>query len=132
MHTAAPLRESKNTSANPAASPCHWAHERGLQSENHVLKYYQQKNYTLLGQRVKTPFAEVDLLFRTPQGHLLMVEVKTANLSAFQSFRISQRQKARLLRALQFLAARWDMLVEVHWAFVTKEGEITVFEDISG
>nr|BFD59739.1 hypothetical protein CKG001_18460 [Bdellovibrio sp. CKG001]BFD63103.1 hypothetical protein BdHM001_17840 [Bdellovibrio sp. HM001] len=81
---------------------------------------------------MKTPFAEVDLLFRAPQGHLLMVEVKTTNLMDFQPFRVSQKQKARLLRAMQFLAARWDVLVEIHWAFVTKEGEITVFEDISG
>nr|BFD66982.1 hypothetical protein HAGR004_20040 [Bdellovibrio sp. HAGR004] len=110
----------------------YWAHERGLLSENHVVKHYQLKHFHLLGQRVKTPFAEVDLLFRAPQGHLLMVEVKTTNLMDFQPFRVSQKQKARLLRAMQFLAARWDVLVEIHWAFVTKEGEITVFEDISG
>lgn len=103
-----------------------------MQSENHVLNHYLQKQYVLLGQRVKTPFAEVDILLRTPQGHLLMIEVKTANLTDFQPFRVSQKQKARLLRALQFLAARWELLVEIHWAFVTKEGEITVFEDISG
>lgn len=97
-----------------------------------MLKHYQQKGYELLAQRVKTPFAEVDLLFKTPQQHLLMVEVKTANLLDFQPFRISQKQKARLCRALLFMAARWDLPVEIHWAFVTKDGQITVFEDISG
>lgn len=60
-----------------------------------------------------------------------MVEVKTANLSDFQPFRISKKQKARLVRAMLFLAARWEKPVEIHWAFVTKEGAITVFEDIS-
>lgn len=81
---------------------------------------------------MKTPFAEVDLLFRTPEGHVLMVEVKTANLSDFHAVRISRRQKARLMRALYFLAEQFDSLVEVHWAFVTKTGEMTVIEDISG
>ncbi|UOF01922.1 hypothetical protein MNR06_03005 [Bdellovibrio reynosensis] len=81
---------------------------------------------------MKTPFAEVDLLFRTPDNHVLMVEVKTNNISAFQNFRIGKRQKNRLVRALQFLSDRLDSLVEVHWAFVTKEGKVTVIEDISG
>jgi len=81
---------------------------------------------------VKTPFAEIDLIFKTPEGHALMVEVKTVNLSEFQNYRISRKQKARLLRALQFLTDRLDSLVEVHWAFVTKEGAVTVIEDISG
>lgn len=83
-------------------------------------------------QRLKTPFAEVDLLFRAPEGHVLMVEVKTANLAVYQAHRISWKQKARLVRALQFLAARLDCLVEVHWAFVTKDGAVTIIEDISG
>ncbi len=103
-----------------------------LDSERRVQIFYQQKGYVLLAQRVKTPFAEVDLLFKTPEGHALMVEVKTANLSAFQNHRISWKQRARLIRALQFLAERWKVPVEVHWAFVTKEGEVTIIEDISG
>lgn len=61
-----------------------------------------------------------------------MVEVKTANLADFHVFRISRKQKERLLRALHFIADRMDALVEVHWAFVTKTGELTVVEDISG
>lgn len=61
-----------------------------------------------------------------------MVEVKTNNISAFQNFRIGKRQKIRLVRALLFLSDRLDSLVEVHWAFVTKEGKVTIIEDISG
>lgn len=81
---------------------------------------------------MKTPFAEVDLVFKTPDDHLLMVEVKTSNVSDFQFYRISKNQKQRLLRALLFLAERYDMPVEIHWAFVTKEGAVTIIEDISG
>lgn len=125
----------KNTSKklpNNLKKEIYWAHQRGLDSEKIVLNFYQKKGYELLGQRVKTPFAEVDLIFQTPQGHALMVEVKTSNLSEFQNYRISYKQKNRLLRALQFLSVRLDVLIEVHWAFVTKEGEVTVIEDISG
>ena len=110
----------------------YWAHQRGLLSEERVRVYYQKKSYHLIEQRVKTPFAELDLLFRTPEGHLLIVEVKTANLSSFYNYKVTTRQKFRLLRAVQFLAERFATLVEIHWAFVTKEGEITIISDISG
>lgn len=126
--TASPLPASKNTSS----PKLYWAHQRGLDSEQYVLNYYHQKGYQILAQRLKTPFAEVDLLFRSPEGHILMVEVKTANLQTYQVHRISWKQKARLIRALQFLAARFEALVEVHWAFVTKDGAVTIIEDISG
>ncbi|MFS4460025.1 YraN family protein [Bdellovibrio sp. HCB2-146] len=94
--------------------------------------YYQKKTYQLIEQRVKTPFAEIDLLFRTPEGHLLLVEVKTANSVAFYNYRVTAGQKERLFRAVQFLAARFECLVELHWAFVSIEGEITIISDISG
>jgi putative endonuclease len=127
----------KNTSKrsakkNAPAKPMYWAHKRGLISEDRVRVYYQKKFYTLIEQRVKTPFAELDLLFRTPEGHLLIVEVKTANLASFYNYKVTPRQKFRLLRAVQFLAERFSTLVEIHWAFVTKEGEITIISDISG
>lgn len=115
-----------------AAKPLYWAHQRGLLSEDRVRAFYQKKSYSLIEQRVKTPYAELDLLFRTPEGHLLIVEVKTANLSSFYNYKVTPRQKIRLLRAVQFLAERFATLVEIHWAFVTKEGEITIISDISG
>lgn len=123
------IKKSKKTTS---AKPLYWAHKRGLLSEDRVAAYYQKKSYRLIEQRVKTPFAELDLLFRTPEGHLLIVEVKTANLSSFYNYKVTPRQKIRLLRAVQFLAERFSTLVEIHWAFVTKEGEITIISDISG
>ncbi|WP_413578665.1 YraN family protein [Bdellovibrio sp. HCB290] len=127
-NTASPLPASKNTSAKKI----HWAHERGVQSEEFVSKYYINRNYLLLKQRVKTPFAEIDLLFQTPdRKKLLMVEVKTANQTTFYNARISPRQKYRLMGAATFLASRFNCLVEVHWAFVTRFGEITIIDDVT-
>lgn len=108
----------------------YWAHVRGLESEKAVTEYYLKKKYQLLKQRVKTPFAEVDLLFRSPQGHLLMVEVKSANQSCFYSARVSKRQSLRLARAASFLAARFSCLVEYHWAFVDQNFSVTIIEDL--
>lgn len=123
-----PSRESKSTSQ----SKLYWAHQRGLESESRVIAHYVSKGCELLGQRIKTPFAEVDLLFKNPKGDILMVEVKTANISEFQQYRISWKQKRRLLRALTFLSDETKTPIEVHWAFVTKEGQVTIIDDVSG
>ncbi|MDG0816521.1 YraN family protein [Bdellovibrio svalbardensis] len=109
----------------------YWAHFRGLESEKAVIHFYSKKKFKLLKQRLKTPFAEIDLLFRSPEGHLLMVEVKSANQSCFYSARISKRQMQRLGRAASFLAARFNCLVEYHWAFVDQNYSVTVVEDVS-
>lgn len=81
---------------------------------------------------MKTPFAEVDLLLQSPRGHLVMVEVKTSSVLAFREYRVTQNQRDRLFRAMLFLAERYQMPVEINWAFVTKHGAVTLIEDISG
>ncbi|MNL89993.1 hypothetical protein D3C87_2206880 [compost metagenome] len=60
-----------------------------------------------------------------------MVEVKTANQTTFYGARISPRQKFRLMGAARFLSEHFNCLVEVHWAFVTKAGEVTIIDDVS-
>ncbi|MNT71025.1 hypothetical protein D3C72_2094690 [compost metagenome] len=84
----------------------------------------------ILDQRVKTPFAEVDLLFETPDGHLLMVEVKSVKNPDFIPTAIGKRQKQRLQRAMIYLTEQFKTPVEVHWAFVSSF-DITVIEDIT-
>lgn len=120
----------KESGRSPQISD-HWAHQRGLQSELVVEKHFLAQGYQALARRLKTPYAEIDLLFRTPESHLLMVEVKTVNIESFQPHRVSWRQKQRQLRALQFLIQKWGCPVEVNWAFVTKKGELTLIEDIT-
>ncbi|HEX7675807.1 MAG TPA: YraN family protein [Bdellovibrio sp.] len=132
--TASPSPELKNTStiSSQKKHKPYWAHRRGLESEKIVIDFYLKKNFVLLKQRIKTPFAEVDLLFKSPHGHLLMVEVKSANLSSFYFSRISKRQKDRLVRATTFLASHFNCLVEMHWAYVDQNHKVTVLDDIIG
>lgn len=97
-----------------------------------VQKFYEAKGYRLLQQRLKTPFAEVDLLFQSSQGHVLMVEVKSANIEDFYFFRISKKQKKRLERAVLYLSEEFECPVEINWAFVKNSGEVMVVEDVCG
>ena len=121
----------KSTSAKSSLKST-WAHQRGLECEAKVIRHYQRKGYHLLRQRLKTPYAEIDLIFRTPEGNLLMVEVKSARTEVFIAYRLSKRQKLRQHQALIFLAEHFKTSVEAHWAFVMDSGEIVVIEDISG
>lgn len=133
--TEEPLRGLKNISnedgSNSSAKKSCWAHQRGLKAEEIVIDYYRSRNFQLLKQRMKTPVAEVDLLFRAPGGHLLMVEVKSVNLSSFYLTRVSKRQKNRLEKAVLFLSNRFNILVEIHWAFVGLEDQVIIFEDVT-
>ena len=122
VSTARALPESKNTST------CH-AHKQGLWAEAQVIEFCKKQSYQLLAQRLKTPYAEVDLLFRHPhQRQLLLVEVKSLSSWDFIHFRLSKKQKQRLLRAHQYLYEQHEMEVVFNWAFVTPEGEITLIE----
>jgi len=72
----------------------------------------------------------VDLLLETPEGHLLIVEVKSVSHPDFIPARISKRQKQRLQRAMIYLAEKYKTPVEINWAFVGPF-EVTVIEDIT-
>ena len=81
---------------------------------------------------MRTPFAEIDLVFVSPKKHVLIVEVKSIRSVDFMPYRISQKQKQRQGRALIFLADKMQKLVEAHWAFVTADNQVLVIEDIAG
>ena len=133
--TARVLPGLKNTwqdlsTKNPVGPTSNSSQIRGLEAERAILEYYEKRNYLCLAKRLKTPFSEIDLLFWTPDGDLLMVEVKSSNSLSFRSQRITWKQKRRLQNSMTFLNARFDCLVLIHWAFVTQSGRIDVVEDV--
>jgi putative endonuclease len=134
--TGSPFLGLRNTSQNKLRSQekskMFWAHQRGLKAEAAAINHYQKQNYQLIHQRLQTPFAEVDLFFKTPEGHFLLVEVKSVNLSSFYNTRISKKQKSRLERAVLFLSHKYEALIEVHWAFVGFNDAVVVFKDVCG
>ncbi len=129
-NTEKPSPELKNSSKSRVKSL--WAYERGLESEYRVKKFYEAKGFKLLKHRLRTPFAEVDLLFQSPQGQVLMVEVKSANTEDFYLFRVPIKQKKRLERAVLYMSEELGCFIEIHWAFVKNSGEVVVVEDVCG
>jgi Holliday junction resolvase-like predicted endonuclease len=59
--------------------------------------------WSIVARRLKTPFAEVDILARDKAGFLVVVEVKKVRRDFDRSGVVSNRQLARLRRACIFL-----------------------------
>jgi Holliday junction resolvase-like predicted endonuclease len=102
--------------------------DRGLFSEYLVYKYFKNRDFTLLGHRYQTPFAEVDLIFKKAQTPAVLIEVKSTSSPAFFNHLIQFRQKAKLLRAREYLEAYLEEVVIV-LATVRHDASIEIFED---
>ena len=74
-----------------------------------------------MGERLKTPFAEVDILFRSAKGKVVLLEVKTLSKWIWLESRITAKQKSRLKRAAQFLENKLNESVQVCAAFVIQK-----------
>lgn len=85
-----------------------------------MIKDLLKKNFKLLFWRLKTPFAEVDLIFRDLEGRLCVVEVKTSLHEPFAEHRVSFKQRARLSRARAFIEETWGFEAYLQLALVEK------------
>lgn len=102
--------------------------ELGRKLEDLALQFYLSQSYDLKYRRYKTPFAEVDLIFTSPQKNLVLVEVKSKTRKGFEAFRVSKVQKERLKRAHQYFLGYYSR-VESHLAIVSQDGRVEVHKD---
>ena len=121
-----PLRELKSTFREYSSLSYQ---ERGLLAELWVGFRYLERGYFILGFRHKTPFYEIDLLFHHPiKKEIVLVEVKTLTSHTYLVPRVSPSQQRRLVRAIIFVAEKYQKNTQVHWAFVDPLGKITILE----
>ncbi len=84
------------------------AERRGRTAELIAALYLMCKGYRILGQRLRTPFGEVDLA-ALKNGVLVMVEVKARSSMELGANAISPRSQDRIMRAGVVLAGRWRL-----------------------
>lgn len=65
----------------------------------------------------------------TSPFEVLLVEVKSLSDHDWLAFRVGERQKMRLKRALIFMQTKFTKPVHFHLATVTKGGEIEILPD---
>lgn len=80
----------------------------GLAAEKHLAIALAERGWVVLERNLRTPFAEVDLLARDPQGVLVLVEVKARHPLSFITGEdhLTPRQRRRLESALLWLDGR--------------------------
>lgn len=92
---------------SPPSPPSPSKVAQGLCAERFVAEQLTQSGWTLLQHDWRTPYAQVDLFLRHPQGHLVVVEVKARGPCSWTEeedvLAIGQRQ--RLQRALCWIAS---------------------------
>lgn len=127
-------------------------HAWGLSCEIKAAQFYLKKDYKFLAHRLKTPFAEIDLVFyrepkifvdefdkSTSQGvlqeesceaNLILVEVKSYSVDwAEQALSVSQKQ--RLQRARFYLQEKFGQPTQLHLVVIEREKPPVVFKDLS-
>jgi len=98
-------------------------HLEGDRAESFVADQLIHSGWQVLARKLRTPYAEVDLLVIPPDGqHLVVVEVKARHTLSWGEPResLGWRQHARLARALEYLAMRmaWPHEVRLDLCFV--------------
>lgn len=116
-----PDKNSENIKKNAIRSAS------GTKAEDLVVKHFKNSGADLVGQRFKTPFAEVDLLFEK-SGVFYMVEVKKADLNLFSRPLIGNKQIVRLRRAFVFLQSKFPE-IKALLAIVSQHGRIQYIDD---
>lgn len=105
----------------------YYEHVKGLNSENKVISYMQRQGWRLLHHRFKTKLAEIDLIFQKDR-EFKMVEVKSIASWDFVSYRISKKQKQRLIRVFHCFQQRYALDISLELALVPADGDILFIE----
>lgn len=103
----------------------------GQLCEKIVLAHYERQGFRCLRQRWKTPFGEIDLLLKSPQGLIYLVEVKSVSFFEFISHRLSLKQKKRLERVHLYCCEKWGRVV-LELAVVSQQKEVLIIENVFG
>ena len=84
------------------------AERRGSTAELIAALWLMGKGYRILGQRLRTPYGEVDLA-AWKGGVLVIVEVKARKTLLAGTEAIGLEAQRRIMRAAQHLAGRWRL-----------------------
>ena len=87
----------------------------GKRAEDYVSAALIDLGWERLAQNLRTPFAEVDLIFLTPKKDFVVVEVKARQLGSclHEEDSLGQRQRLRIFRATEWLLQRQGLEQQV-------------------
>lgn len=101
--------------------------DRGLYCEYLVYQKLLKEDFKFIAHRLKTPMAEIDLLF-VCDSRAIAVEVKSSASDAFLFTRVGRRQKTKLRAARLFLESKYPE-VQLVLAVVSHDASIELIEN---
>ncbi len=93
-----------------------------------MLAHYLKLGFLLRARNWKSPFSEIDLVLKSPDGETVLVEVKSVTSFEFLHQRIKRTQAIRLKRALVFACERFPP-ARIELAVVSQNNEVQVFPE---
>ncbi|NQZ20082.1 MAG: YraN family protein [Bdellovibrionales bacterium] len=115
-NTAPPSPELKNS----------FAKQRGDDCQKLAKKFLIHQGYELIKENKKIFGVEIDLIFF--KKHFVFVEVKSLAHEDYQPFRLSHKQRQRLLRSQALYSSLTNQVVELWVAYVNASGEVQVID----
>ena len=96
-----------------------WSQEQGRSSEQKAAGYYEKLGFQIQGRNQKIFGVEVDLILQ--REHWVLVEVKTLGHLENLSYRLSRKQKSRLLKVRHRFEDQMQQAVELRVLYVTED-----------
>ncbi len=90
----------------------------GRQGEQDAAERAAAQGYTLLGRNYRTPYGEIDLILRSPEGEIVFAEVKarTGIRFGYPESAVNERKKSHMVRsALCYMAQEHPEDDEIPW-----------------
>lgn len=100
---------------------------KGKWAEAWVQEYLSHRGYSILAANLRTPWAQVDLVIKSPRGRIVLLEVKFLSESFPPEQRFGRIQAQRLGRARQYLSSFYGIPVGLGIAFVESTRKIQFF-----
>ena len=104
----------------------------GLAAETAVAADYQQRAFTIVERRWRSPRGEIDLIVEAPDM-LVFVEIKKSRYFASAAASLSQRQITRILATAQDYLAQAEQTNDIDLrcdvALVDAQGRIEILEN---
>lgn len=93
-------------------------HAFGQQGEHDAADYAMEHGYTLIRQNYRSPYGEIDLILRSPEGELVFTEVKsrTSVYFGYPESAVDARKRRHIIRsAYHYLQMNYPDDEEVPW-----------------
>lgn len=90
----------------------------GRQGENDAAEHALKRGYSLIRRNYRSPFGEIDLILRSPEGELVFAEVKsrTGTFFGYPENAVDQRKRDHIIRsAYHYLQENYPDNEDILW-----------------